>query len=62
MRTREEVHALLQAVLGHVTTEGPLDLPPGETLLTLVAASGAQKQLKVTVKPGETVAVDAAIP
>jgi hypothetical protein len=49
------------AEIGHVTTEGPLELPAGETALTLVGASGTKLDMKVTVKPGETVSVDVSL-
>jgi hypothetical protein len=48
--------------IGHVTTEGPLELPAGSAQLTLVAAGGARREEKVTVKVGETLALDVSIP
>jgi hypothetical protein len=49
------------APIGHVTTEGPLELPSGETTLTLVGAGGAKVDTKVNVKAGETVSVDVSL-
>jgi hypothetical protein len=43
------------AEVGHVTTAGPLPIAPGTHAITLVGASGAKAELKVTFKPGETV-------
>jgi hypothetical protein len=43
------------AEIGHVTTAGPLPVPPGTHEITLVGASGARAQLKLTLKAGESV-------
>jgi serine/threonine protein kinase len=43
------------AEIGHVTTAGPLPVPPGTHEITLVGASGARARLKITLKPGESI-------
>jgi len=44
--------------IGHLTTSGPLALPPGETLLTFVASGGTTTEVKVQVKSREITTVD----
>jgi serine/threonine protein kinase len=44
--------------VGHLTTSGPLALPPGDTLLTLVGSGGTTTEVKVQVKPREITTVD----
>jgi serine/threonine protein kinase len=41
--------------IGHVTTAGPLELPPGKVELTLVAASGATKTIALELKAGDSI-------
>ncbi len=43
------------AEVGHVTTAGPLPIPPGTHEITLVAASGARASLRLTLKAGDSV-------
>ena len=44
--------------VGHLSTSGPLPLPPGETLLTLVGSDGSTTEIKVDIRPREMTTVD----